>query len=197
MSEPKEIAKTMEKKPNSLALNMTTTAIMTAVLCVLAPISIPIGPVPISLTNLVIYVFMYVLDAKRGTIAYLIYLLLGLVGLPVFSGYEAGAGKLFGPTGGYLIGLIPMVFLLGSWLKKHYTRKISDRILSVIVMEAITWIPYLIGTWWLAVSSTKLAGNFAAALALGVTPFIIEDLIKMIIAALAGPELHERLKRFI
>lgn len=152
MSEPKEIAKTMEKKPNSLALNMTTTAIMTAVLCVLAPISIPIGPVPISLTNLVIYVFMYVLDAKRGTIAYLIYLLLGLVGLPVFSGYEAGAGKLFGPTGGYLIGFIPMVFLLGSWLKKHYTRKISDRILSVIVMEAITWIPYLIGTWWLAVS---------------------------------------------
>ena len=77
---------------------------MTAVICVLAPFSLPIGPVPISLTNLAIYFVLYMLGVKRGTISYLVYLLIGLVGVPVFSGFTSGPGKLFGPTGGYLIG---------------------------------------------------------------------------------------------
>ena len=86
---------------------------MAAVICVLGPLSVPIGPVPISLTNFAIYITMYVLDAKRGTIAYLIYMLIGLAGLPVFSGFSGGAGKLFGPTGGYIIGFLPMAFVIG------------------------------------------------------------------------------------
>ena len=65
---------------------ITVTALMTAVTCILAPLSIPIGPVPISLTNLAIYISLYLLGWKRGTISYLIYLLIGLVGIPVFSG---------------------------------------------------------------------------------------------------------------
>ena len=80
--------------------------VMTAATCVLAPLSLPIGPVPISLTNLVIYFSLYTLGTMKGTISYLVYLLLGLVGLPVFSGFTSGPGKLFGPTGGYLIGLL-------------------------------------------------------------------------------------------
>ena len=59
--------------------------VMTAATCVLAPLSLPIGPVPISLTNLVIYFSLYTLGTMKGTISYLVYLLLGLVGLPVFS----------------------------------------------------------------------------------------------------------------
>ena len=66
---------------------ITVTALMTAVTCILAPLSIPIGPVPISLTNLAIYISLYLLGWKRGTISYLIYLLIGLVGIPVFSGF--------------------------------------------------------------------------------------------------------------
>lgn len=64
---------------------ITVTALMTAVTCILAPLSIPIGPVPISLTNLAIYISLYLLGWKRGTISYLIYLLIGLVGIPVFQ----------------------------------------------------------------------------------------------------------------
>ena len=95
-------------------------AVMTAVTCVLAPLSIPIGPVPISLTNLVIYFSLYILGTKKGTISYVIYLLIGLVGIPVFSSFTGGPGKLFGPTGGYLIGFIPLAlttkcFALSEW----------------------------------------------------------------------------------
>ena len=80
---------------------MVTTAFMAAVTCILAPLSIPIGPVPISLTNLAIYLSLYLLNWKRGTISYCLYLLIGLAGLPVFSGFSGGIGKLAGPTGGY------------------------------------------------------------------------------------------------
>ena len=75
---------------------------MAAVTCILAPLSVPIGPVPISLTNFAIYLSLYLLDWKKGTLSYLIYLLLGLVGLPVFSGFTGGLAKLAGPTGGYI-----------------------------------------------------------------------------------------------
>lgn len=86
--------------PRSKTYEITITALMTAVTCILAPMSIPIGPVPISFTNLAIYLSLYLLGWKRGTISYLIYLLIGLVGLPVFSGFTGGPAKLAGPTGG-------------------------------------------------------------------------------------------------
>ena len=87
---------------------MVVTALMAAVTCILAPLSVPIGPVPISLTNFAIYLSLYLLDWKKGTLSYLIYLLLGLVGLPVFSGFTGGLAKLAGPTGGYIMVLLPV-----------------------------------------------------------------------------------------
>ena len=66
--------------------DMVIMALFAALTCVLAPLAVPIGPVPISLTNLVIYFSLYVLGWQRATITYIVYLLLGLVGLPVFSG---------------------------------------------------------------------------------------------------------------
>lgn len=169
---------------------MVLTAVMTAVICVLGPMSLPIGPVPISLTNLAIYVTMYVLGTKRGTIAYCLYMLIGLVGVPVFSGFSGGPGKLFGPTGGYIIGFLPMAFVIGLFIDRYW----KNRIACIVVMEAATWIPYLLGTAWLAYSAGM---SFTAALAAGVTPFIMLDLIKMAIAGILGPELKTRLARFV
>ena len=80
--------------PRTKTYEITMTALMAAVTCILAPLSIPIGPVPISFTNLAIYLSLYLLGWKKGTISYLIYLLLGLVGLPVFSGFTGGPAKL-------------------------------------------------------------------------------------------------------
>jgi biotin transport system substrate-specific component len=168
---------------------LTTIALMTAVLCILGPISLPIGPVPISLTNLAIYFIMYILDAKSGTAAYLLYLLIGLAGLPVFSGYTGGPAKLFGPTGGYLIGFLPMAFLIGLFIDRYFKKRLP----CVLVLEAATWIPYLLGSYWLSVSAGM---SFQAALAAGVLPFLIEDFGKMALAAVFGPVLRTRLAPF-
>ena len=100
----------MQKKKFSLT-QLIFMALMAAVMCIAGPLAVPIGPVPITLTNLVIYIAVGVLGTAQGTISYCLYLLLGMVGLPVFSGYAGGLGKLAGPTGGYLIGFIAMALI--------------------------------------------------------------------------------------
>ena len=99
---------TTTKKKSFTTFQMTLIAVMAAITCILGPLSIPIpiSPVPISLTNLAIYLTVCLLGWKFGTISYLIYLLIGIAGLPVFSGFSSGFAKLLGPTGGYLIGFI-------------------------------------------------------------------------------------------
>ena len=164
---------------------MAVTALMTAVTCILAPLSIPIGPVPISLTNFAIYLSLYLLDWKKGTISYILYLLLGLVGLPVFSGFTGGIGKLAGPTGGYIIGFIPMAIIAGIVIDKFSQRWIQ--ILGMIVGTAIC---YAFGTAWFCIQAGY---TVSAALAVCVIPFIPADLIKMVIAMIIGPEILKRL----
>ena len=87
---------------NMKTKELTLTALMAAVICVLGPLAIPLpfSPVPISLTMVGVYLAVYAVGMWRGTIAMCLYLLLGLVGLPVFSGYTGGPAKLFGPTSG-------------------------------------------------------------------------------------------------
>ena len=86
---------------------LTTTALFAALLCVTAPFSISIGPIPISLATFTVYVAALVCGWKGGCLAVAAYLVLGAVGLPVFSGFMGGFERLVGPTGGYLIGYIP------------------------------------------------------------------------------------------
>ena len=171
----------------SAVKNLTTTALMAAVICVLGPLSLPIGPVPVSLTTLAIYITMYVLDVKRGTLACLIYVLLGLFGLPVFSGFSGGAAKLLGPTGGYIIGYIPMAFLIGLVIDRYW----KNKLVCIVAMEAATWVLYLLGTAWLA---HQTGMTFQAALGAGVLPFIVVDLCKIVIAAFLGPVLKMRIR---
>ena len=168
--------------------NMVLTAVMTAMICVLAPISVPVGPVPISLATLVIFIAVYVLGMKQALAAVLLYLLLGLVGLPVFSGYSAGPAKLLGPTGGYLIGYIPMVAIAGIIIDKHY----NNRIISAAGMTAATAALYFCGTAWLAFSADM---GFGAAIMAGVVPFIPTDLAKIAVTAIAGPVIKLRLEK--
>ncbi|MBQ9643402.1 MAG: biotin transporter BioY [Lachnospiraceae bacterium] len=165
---------------------ITTTALMAAVLCVLGPLSLPIGPVPIALANLALYFMVYIVGTKISVIACAIYLLLGLVGLPVFSGYAGGPQKLFGPTGGYLIGYIPMILIMGFYVTKHAEKRVQ----CILVMEAATWVLYLMGTLWLAHAAGM---SFYAALGAGVLPFILLDLAKICAAAIFAPMIRERL----
>lgn len=179
---------TTAAKSNSAIRDLVIIGLMAAVLCVLGPLSLPIGPVPVSLTNLALYFIVYVIGTRRTAIAYVVYCLLGLVGLPVFSGFAGGAAKLFGPTGGYLIGFLPMIIAMGLFIDRFPKKRIA----CIAVMEAATWIAYLLGTAWLAFSAHM---TFGAALALGVTPFVAEDLCKMIAASLLGPVLRGRISQ--
>ena len=176
---------TTTEKRKITTQQMALVAIMTALTCILAPFSLPIGPVPISLTNLVIYFSLYLLGWKLGTLSYVIYLLIGLVGVPVFSGFTAGPAKLFGPTGGYLIGFIPMAIIAGIVIDKFSQRWIQ--ILGMIVGTAIC---YAFGTAWFSIQA---AYTVSAGIAVCVITIIPADLIKMVIAMIIGPEIRKRL----
>ena len=99
---------------------MVIVALMAALTCVLGPLAIPLpfSPVPISLTQIPIFLAVYLLGWKYGTLSYVIYYLLGLVGLPVFSGGAGGMAKAAGPTGGYLLGFILMAIVAGLFIEK-------------------------------------------------------------------------------
>ncbi|MEE1077843.1 MAG: biotin transporter BioY, partial [Agathobacter sp.] len=125
---------------------MCTMALMTAVICILAPLSIPIGTVPISFTNLAILFTLYLLGWKMGTASSVLYILIGLIGLPVFSGFTGGIGKLAGPTGGYIIGFIPMAIIAGIVIEK--TNNIFLQYLSMVIGTIVL---YAIGTAWFCV----------------------------------------------
>lgn len=167
---------------------MALIGIMTAITCILGPLSIPIpfSPVPISFTNLAIYLTAFILGWKKGTLSYLIYLLLGLVGLPIFSNFSGGPGKLLGPTGGYLIGFILMAFISGLFIERFYGN-ISMYILGLVLASAAN---YLLGTAWL---SYQLDLTFYQALTIGVFPYLIGDAIKIAIAIIIGPMIRHRL----
>ena len=177
-----------ERKSTSKAYSMTSIALMAAVICVVGPFTLPIGPVPITLAPLAILLSVYILGTKKGTIALLIYLLIGAVGVPVFSGFTGGIGELAGPTGGYLIGYIFFALIAGWFIHRFYD-KVVIQFLGMVLALAVL---YAFGTAWLAYSAGM---TFGAALAVGVLPFIVFDLIKIVIAIVLGRAVRNRLLR--
>ncbi|MBP3305913.1 MAG: biotin transporter BioY [Oscillospiraceae bacterium] len=165
---------------------LTVTAVMTAVTCILAPISISIGTIPISFTNLAIYLSLFLLGWKIGTVSVVVYLLIGLTGIPVFSGFTGGVAKLVGPTGGYLIGFIPMAVVAGLVIEKT-----NNRFLQFAGMVAGTAIAYALGTAWYCV---VMNSGVVAALSVCVFPFIPVDIAKIVIAIVVGSMLKTRLR---
>ena len=164
---------------------MVLIALMTAVTCVLGPLSIPLpfSPVPISLTNFAIFLAIFILGMKNGTISFIIYLLLGAVGVPVFSSFRGGLQVLAGPTGGYLIGFIFLALIMGFALD-HFGRKLVPTIIGMIIGMAVC---YAFGTVWLA---KLLSLSFKEGLMMGVIPYLAGDAAKIIIAAIVGPKLY-------
>ncbi len=169
-------------RKNMTAKEMTATALFTAAICLLAPFAVPVGPVSVTLATLVIYFSVYVLGTRRAVISTALYLLIGAIGLPVFSGFTGGAGRLLGPSGGYLIGYIPMVITAGLIMGKGRT----SRLRGVLGLAGGTAVLYAFGTAWLAWSAGLDAG---AALMAGVIPFIPGDALKIAAAAALSPGL--------
>lgn len=177
-----------QNNKNFSVKNMTLIGLMAALICILGPfsISLPVSPVPITLATLILYFSIYVLGMKRALLSCVIYMLLGLVGLPVFSGYAGGVGKVVGPTGGYLLGYLLVILIAGMFIDK-WTTNYALCILGLILGTAAL---YLLGSLWLAYQNHL---TFQAALAAGTFPFLIGDSIKIILTVIFGPILRKRL----
>ena len=183
--------KTANDKSRKQVYMYTTYALMAGLLCIFAPMAVPIGPIPISLTNLVLYIAIFILGTKGTTISFGIYMLLGIVGLPVFSGYAGGVGKLAGPTGGYLVGFFPMIVIMGVIYNLVNGRKLwIDATVTFLGMILGTMVAYAVGTAWFCFQTDC---DLMYALGVCVFPFIPFDLAKMVIAGIVGRAVRQPL----
>ncbi len=164
---------------NPIVKSICLVGVFTALMCVLSPLSIPLDPVSITLATLVIYIIGATFDYKIAVLPVVLYLLLGMAGLPVFSKFQGGIQVLFGPTGGYLFGYIPCVFLISLLISKFPNKKW----LYPIAMIIGTVVLYAFGTLWFVL---YLKYDIYKALLVCVVPFLPGDTFKIAVACLIG-----------
>ena len=155
---------------------MVYASLFAALTAIGAFLAIPIGPVPIVLQNMFVYLAGLMLGGRWGLASVGVYLLAGACGLPVFAGGLGGIGRFIGPTGGYLVGYLPAVFIIGKMSQKQNPRMVSD----VLAMICGTLLLYACGVSWLKIVTGM---SPAKALALGMIPFLIGDALKIVAAA--------------
>ena len=159
---------------------MILCAIFAAILCVFSVMTIPIGPVPISMGLFGIMIAAGILGLKRGTIAVAVFILIGAVGVPVFTGFRGGIAPLAGPTGGYIWGYVPMTALIGLLTLKTPQSKWLTMLRYFLAFLAGAALCYAMGTvQFMLVQDT----DFAAALGICVIPFIPFDIAKALAAS--------------
>ena len=163
-------------------------SLMAALMAVGAFIQVPIGPVPIVLTNLFVLLTGLLLGARWGTASAALYLLVGALGLPVFSGGRGGLAHLFGPTGGYLFGFVLSAWITG-FISGCFRRSISGSLLAVIFGSLVI---YGLGVPWLKII-THMTWN--KAWMVGMVPFLPGDVLKAISAVILFRSLKPMLDR--
>lgn len=180
----KNQTKKSKKNKGDTVVELTKVALFAAFFCVLAPhtLYLPFSPVGITLGSFLLYLTGFLLGPKLGCISVFLYLCMGLLGLPVFSGYTAGAGVLFGPTGGFLLGYLPCVAITGWVAGKASVRK-KGTVKFLAAMLAGTGVLYITGTVWFMGIYTKGA-SFKEAVTACVVPFLPFDGVKMMLATM-------------
>lgn len=142
-----------------------------------AQVSIPLWPVPITGQTLAVLLVGSILGALRGTLSMVLYAILGIVGLPVFSDASHGVGVILGPTGGYIIGFIFAAALTGWLAQRAWDHRIIGAFLSFTAGTVIT---FVVGLPWLAAT---LHLSFEQTLQAGLYPFIAGGAVKALLAA--------------
>lgn len=164
---------------NSRAADLAYIALGAVLIALCSWMSIPIT-VPFTMQTFAVFCVLSLLGGKRGTMALLVYMLLGAVGLPVFSGFGSGIGVLLGHTGGYIVGFF-CIGLLYWGATALWGKKLWVEILSLVVGLLAC---YAFGTVWymLVYARAGESVGVAAALGLCVLPFVLPDLIKLALA---------------
>lgn len=141
-----------------------------------AKLAVPIGPVPVTFQTLAVLLLGAILGRRLGTLAVLLYLGQGLCGLPVFAGMTAGPLKFLGPTGGYLIGMVPAAWIAGFAAERGKDRRFWTALPYLALAHQTI---FVFGVLWLSV----LLGNFERGFALGYLPFFGLDVAKFVLAS--------------
>lgn len=166
---------------------MIVTALFTAIIGVLAQVTIPLPLVPITGQTLAIGLAATILGSRYGTYSTILYLFIGAVGVPVFSQMGSGFGVLLGPTGGFIVGFIPTVYFIGKYLEiTRFT--ITNAIIANIIGMFIT---LSFGTIWLKVAASL---TWYGAFLSGFVPFVVVGILKAVLAGWVGIVVHKRLK---
>lgn len=176
-------------------------SVSAALITICSWINIPLGPVPFTLQTLGILAVMLTVGGRRGTIAILVYLALGAVGVPVFAGFKGGIMSFVGPTGGFLIGFViaALVYWLLEklFLKKLMTTTVRTWIFGLLGFLVFEIVMYIVGVIWFMTVYAAQTGPVGLMTVLGwcVIPFIIPDLVKMAVALIIG-ERASKLTKF-
>lgn len=169
---------------------MTLTAVMAALICIAGPLTIAAGPVPLSLATFAVMLAGAVLGKKWGTAAAGLYLLIGIIGIPVFSGFSGGFQKLAGVTGGYLAGYLPCAFFAG--LGAERAEREGRKWILPAMMVLGTAVLYTVGTAWFMIQT---GNGLGAALGLCVLPFLPGDAAKIAAVTVIAPAVKKAIRR--
>ena len=174
----------------SKAYDLVLIALFAALMALCAWVTVPYA-VPFTMQTFGVFLALLLLGGKRGTICMAVYLLLGAVGLPVFSGFRGGVGALVGSTGGYLVGFIVSALLM--WALSGFARKSRWTLAASMALSLAAC--YAFGTAWFVIVSVRAgkAMTVGAALSMCVLPYIVPDAVKLWLACV----LARRLKKFV
>ena len=161
-------------------------ALFAAIIAIFAQITIPLPLIPITGQTLAVGLAVTVLGLRYGTLSVLLYILLGAIGLPVFSGMKGGIGIILGPTGGYIAGFLVQAIGMGLYFETFGYSKTQAIIANILGM----FITLAFGTAWLKVLADL---TWVKAVLSGTAPFIIVGLLKAVIAGWVGAIVRERL----
>ena len=180
----------IRKKIHKKIRKITAVGMFAALTVVCSWIQIPFYPVPFTLQTFAVFLSVYVIGTEMGFLSCLVYILLGVAGIPVFSNFQSGPGTLFGATGGYIFGFLLSVLLTGFLLRLSHEKTP----LVFLSMTAGLLLCYITGTLWFIRFYINKSGTISLSDALKITvlPFIIPDLIKITAAFCAG----RKVKRF-
>ena len=173
------------------AVDLAYTALFAVLMMVCAWITVPLT-VPFTLQTFGVFAALGTLGGRRGTYAVAAYLLLGLAGLPVFSGFRGGPGVLLGTTGGYILGFLALALLYWA-----VTARLGQRpVVMAAAMVLGLVVCYAFGTAWFLTSYARTTGPMGLWTALGlcVFPFVVPDLAKIALAMLLSRRLARHLK---
>ena len=148
-------------------------SLLVSILCIICPFSINVGPIPFSLATFFIMLYAIIFDLTISISAVSIYILLGSIGLPVFSGGVGGIQKIFSPTGGFIIGYIFLSLIIALFYNKS-----KNVFYNIFILICANFILYSIGVMYFIIITNN---TFLVALSLCVFPFLLTDVIKIIL----------------